>query len=63
MNLEAKLRKQQIESEVDSKWLQQEETNLVNQILFLFCKDFFLIWFVLFQTEKSPEFDNWNIGT
>lgn len=28
-NLEAKLRKQQFESEVDSKWLQQEENNLV----------------------------------
>lgn len=29
-HLEAKLRKQQMESEVDSRWLQQEENNLVN---------------------------------
>lgn len=29
VHLEAKLRKQQMESEVDSKWLQQEEHNLV----------------------------------
>lgn len=29
IHLEAKLRKQQMESEVDSRWLQQEENNLV----------------------------------
>lgn len=28
--MEARLRKQQMESEVDSRWLQQEENNLVN---------------------------------
>lgn len=30
IHLEAKLRKQQMESEVDSRWLQQEENNLVD---------------------------------
>lgn len=30
IHLEAKLRKQQMESEVDSRWLQQEENNLVS---------------------------------
>lgn len=29
-DLETKLRKQKIESEIDSKWLQQEESNLVS---------------------------------
>lgn len=29
-NLEARLRQQKFESEVDSKWLQQEESNLVS---------------------------------
>lgn len=30
--MEAKLRKQQMESEVDSRWLQQEENNLVDSL-------------------------------
>lgn len=32
IHLEAKLRKQQMESEGDSRWLQQEENNLVNVV-------------------------------
>lgn len=31
-DIEAKLRKQQLESEIDSKWLIQEENNLVRMI-------------------------------
>ncbi|XP_037032319.1 focal adhesion kinase 1 isoform X2 [Bradysia coprophila] len=35
IHLEAKLRKQQMESEVDSRWLQQEENNLKNRLSFI----------------------------
>lgn len=35
IHLEAKLRKQQMESEVDSRWLQQEEINLVNSKFYI----------------------------
>lgn len=56
IHLEAKLRKQQMESEVDSRWLQQEENNLVN----IFTCSLFQLPFVLtvnihFLLEKSSQ--------